>query len=493
MKSIGKHRASMFLAFAFLAPPLLAQQPQDPNEPSDPLGAVGLPAPGREGVDCVRVPLCPNGAVINGEAYAGNQKLWQSDFNAQLLKLVDVSSNCQVLTTCPTPGAISPSENTLLNGILYHYDFGTGLLYGINPSTCAVVSTCNPPGDDFAEGLTNDGTFLWKGDSTTLYKFNPTNCQIVSSCPNPTGDSADGLSFCGTYLVMLGYSGRIYQIDPTTCQVVSSCLLNQGAAGNGITSDRISKLFVDQSANIDQVDLGCNVQFGFPNFLDPSPCGPTNALQGSVGVPLSFQMAAKANTGIPGEFVTLDTAGLPTGASSAPALPLQGQPAQTTVNWTPAANQVGTTLIIFTATDQLGQVTTCVVTVNVGTVTFCDCPPPGPAPCGNNGLPGNGCNNSLGLGGANLSIDGNTLMVRRTQPGVTVIFVKGTPGPTLPFFDGLLCMTNLVRFGKTTANAGGVATAQSLGSGSYQAYYRDNPFAPPACGNNANATNAITF
>jgi hypothetical protein len=352
--------SSPLLALALLGGLSTAQQ----QDPADPIGAIGVPETGL-GVNCVRVPLCPNAALINGEAYAGNNRLWQTDFNADVIKLVDVSNNCTVLQTCPAPGGLSPSENTLLGSTLYHYDFGTGLMYGINTANCAVVSTCNPPGDDFAEGLTNDGTFLWRGDSTTLYKFDPANCQVVATCPNPPGDSADGLSMCGQFLLMLGYSGRVYQIDPTTCRVVSSCILNQGAAGNGIASDRISRLFADQPTNIDQLDLDCDVQFGFPNFLDPTPCGVANTVMGSAGVPLSFQVIAEANTDLPGEFVTLTSGPLPAGASMTPNLPVQGQPASSTFNWTPGVGQVGVTTVLFIATDQLGQSTTCEVTINI--------------------------------------------------------------------------------------------------------------------------------
>ena len=229
---------------------------------TDPAGAPGTTPQLPNTVSCNRVPVCTDTQIYNGEAFAGPGLIWRTNFVASTLELYDVNT-CQVIKRCPAPGAVAPSELTLLNGILYHYDFGTGLLYGIDPNTCQVVYTCNPPGDDLGEGLTNDGTALWKGDSQNLYRFIPSasaGCQVVKVCPNPAGDSADGLSFCGEHLIMLGYSGNLYEIDPASCTVLGLCPLNAGASGNGITSDRTAILYVDDVApKLDRVDVGCRI------------------------------------------------------------------------------------------------------------------------------------------------------------------------------------------------------------------------------------------
>lgn len=232
--------------------------------PSDPDGAPGTKVQRPPGVvACNRVSVCAGGSLYNGQAFAGPGRIWRTNFFGRTLEFYD-TDNCAVLTSCPAPGGVSPSELTLFSGVLYHYDFGTGLLYGIDPNTCLVVYVCDPPGDDLAEGLTHDGTALWKGDSHNLYRFLPTasgGCQVLSVCPNPAGDAADGLSFCGDNLIMLGYSGTLYEIDPATCVTVGLCPLNEGASGDGITSDRSALLFVDNSSTnqLDRLDVGCDI------------------------------------------------------------------------------------------------------------------------------------------------------------------------------------------------------------------------------------------
>lgn len=349
----------MFPLFVALAtvPSFSSAIPQR-HDPMDPVGAVGAPA-FEEGLGCDRVPLCASVASSNGEAWVGNGQVWVTDFNAHQLRLVDTTQGCNVIRSCQAPGGGQPSEVTVLGNTIYHYDFGVGLLFRIDAQTCQLLSFCNPPGDDLAEGLTNDGQYLWKGDSQALYKFDPATCQVVQVCPNPPGDSADGLTMCGDYLIMLGYSGRIYQIDPSTCAVVSSCALFLGAAGNGVTSDRVDRLFVDQSNAIDRVNLSCDMPFGQPLCNTPA------AVMGSVGVPVSFSASGEAANGSPGQNVTLSVTGLPPGAAMVPPLPLVGQPATSQFSWTPGPAQVGTFVVTFTILDNLGNTSSCSTTITI--------------------------------------------------------------------------------------------------------------------------------
>ena len=240
-----------------------ATAPVFASDPSDPQNAIGLG--GSPAATCARVNLCTGGAISNGEAYAGPGLLWRTNFLNNTLELVDLANGCAVIKSCPAPGASSPSELTFLNGVLYHYDFGTGLIYAIDPTTCQVLASCDPPGDDLAEGLTNDGQALWRSDSVELIKFTPPSaagpgCQVLARCPLPPGDSADGLTMCQGNLIMLGYSGTVYSIDPNTCTVTGSCDLNAGASGNGVTSNRINTIYADDvSGDLDQIDVGCHI------------------------------------------------------------------------------------------------------------------------------------------------------------------------------------------------------------------------------------------
>ncbi len=227
---------------------------------SDPAGAVGINNGATE--ECDRISVCSSSDLANGEAWTPEGYLWQTDFNAGELKLIDIENDCTVVSSRPAPGGSSPSENAYNGTYLYHYDFGTGMMYEIDPGTCTTVSSADPPGDDSAEGLTydyNSGLF-WKGDSQMLYGFTYDNgaINVVTTCANPAGDSADGLAVCGSYLLVLGYSGTLYQIDLETCEEVSSCQLNAGALGNGIASDLVSTLWVDQPGFTDILDRDCD-------------------------------------------------------------------------------------------------------------------------------------------------------------------------------------------------------------------------------------------
>lgn len=102
-------------------------------------------------------------------------------------------------------------------------------------------------------------------------------------------------------------------------------------------------------------------------FATPTPCGQT--FQALVGTPVQFTIAAAAATGLPGNAVTLDVGAVPAGAVHTPALPIlvtgQNGSATTDLSWTPTAAQIGPHTFVYTATDQLNQVTTCTIQVNV--------------------------------------------------------------------------------------------------------------------------------
>lgn len=112
-----------------------------------------------------------------------------------------------------------------------------------------------------------------------------------------------------------------------------------------------------------------------PSFDPPTPCGET--LTVSVGSPLTFDAVGLATNGLAGQGVSIDASGDPAplnGGTFTPALPTAlGQPAQTQFSWTPTAADVGMHTITLTATDQLGQASSCDVDVLVTFGTpYCD-------------------------------------------------------------------------------------------------------------------------
>jgi hypothetical protein len=98
-----------------------------------------------------------------------------------------------------------------------------------------------------------------------------------------------------------------------------------------------------------------------PVFQPPTPqCGST--LMATAGVPISFVVCA-------GDVDATDTVTLsgtlPAGATTVPGLPVSGNPACVTVNWTPTVGQLGTSDFVFTAVDTHQRTAACTIHVLV--------------------------------------------------------------------------------------------------------------------------------
>ena len=196
------------------------------------------------------------------------------------------------------------------------------------------------------------------------------------------------------------------------------------------------------------------------------------------------------------------------GGNFVPPLPAGPAPAvQTEFHWTPQPADVGTWHLQFTATDQIGQTTDCLVTIHVPAPSFLNFCVPGingviPCPCSNPGDVGHGCDNSIGTGGALLEGFGTASLAADTVH-FTSSFERATAfslllqarGPTnngVQFGQGVRCVSNtLKRLYVHTAVAGVVTypqgtdlpvSAQSAVRGDvitagelryYLSYYRD--------------------
>jgi hypothetical protein len=142
-------------------------------------------------------------------------------------------------------------------------------------------------------------------------------------------------------------------------------------------------------------------------------------------------------------------------------------------------------------------------------------------PCGNNGLPGNGCENSSSTGGAHASASGTTspdtivLNVTGEKPTALSVFLQGTTSiSTLNYGDGLRCVGGTFkRLYARNASAGQVSaphagdpsiTTRSAALGDpipsgatryYMISYRDpSPsFCPSPMGGTFNTTNAVSI
>jgi hypothetical protein len=95
-----------------------------------------------------------------------------------------------------------------------------------------------------------------------------------------------------------------------------------------------------------------------PVFQPPTPqCGAI--FMATAGVPVSFTVCAGDVDAT--DVVTL-TGTLPPGATTIPALPVSGNPACVTVNWTPTLQQLGNNVFTFTATDTHLRTASCTIT-----------------------------------------------------------------------------------------------------------------------------------
>ncbi|MBJ6110716.1 T9SS type A sorting domain-containing protein [Hymenobacter sp. BT523] len=102
---------------------------------------------------------------------------------------------------------------------------------------------------------------------------------------------------------------------------------------------------------------------------------PPNAYVYRVAPGQAVAFGVRATDSDPNDVVNLLAYGVPPGATATPALPLDGNPVQTTFAWTPTAANLGTTVISFVAQDLAGGQATTSVTIEVTLRPRFDVPP----------------------------------------------------------------------------------------------------------------------
>lgn len=131
-------------------------------------------------------------------------------------------------------------------------------------------------------------------------------------------------------------------------------------------SDGQTSILVDFLINITRV----SVPPVFDYSLTPSN---GHVYQLAPGQPLTF--GVRATDSDAGDAVRLQGIGLPPGSVMSPALPVSGNPVQSTFSWTPTINNLGTSVISFVAEDLAGVQSTSSVTIQVSTRPVFDVPP----------------------------------------------------------------------------------------------------------------------
>jgi len=201
-----------------------------------------------------------------------------------------------------------------------------------------------------------------------------------------------------------------------------------------------------------------------------------------------------------------------------------GSPIFGSIATTPAQNATilapnGTYTNIHTQAHPGGEIRgTNVLSPPVGTAMCFGDGTGGACPCGNNGGPGRGCENSVATGGALLEASGhvspdNVVLIATGERATAIsIFMQGNVMiAPVTFGDGLRCLSGIKRLATKNAIAGAVAfpegaepsittRAAALGQpnppGStrwYQTYYRDGlaTFCAPPVGDSFNVGNMV--
>jgi len=239
--------------------------------------------------------------------------------------------NCPISTDAPCPPGVGQTCTFTVPGV---DPDGDPLFFRMATSSEAfngLVNSSNSPGSVFHQPGPPNSTFSASIDSSTgVYTWNTCGATLASSGLNT---------------------------------LYSTQVIIEDRLPDGVTV----KSHIPVDFLIQLVPLVNNPpQFDHP----PTPvCGSTQTVLAGNNVSFTVQ----ATDPDVGDIVTLNVAGLPTGATMNPTLPTTGNPVSSVLSWTPTAAQVGTYVVNFSATDQSQQQVTCPVTIEVDcNVALCD-------------------------------------------------------------------------------------------------------------------------
>jgi hypothetical protein len=167
-----------------------------------------------------------------------------------------------------------------------------------------------------------------------------------------------GANNCANALSIDSSSGLVTW-DPTGCDTAAVC--GDVAFTNTLYSAQVMVEDGQTKAPVDFLLLLLPASANNPPAFTSAVCGTT--VDAVVGAPVQFAVSAQDGDG--GDSVDLNVAGLPAGATMTPPLPLNGNPASSTFDWTPGPGDVGVTPLTFTATDESQEQALCAVNVEV--------------------------------------------------------------------------------------------------------------------------------
>lgn len=274
------------------------------------------------------------------------------------------AASAQIVTDCHT--AVIPLEltNFLRTASLPKFDTALGELQGVEIHvTARATGTSRMESLDAAPSVVN-----------TRFSVDLTVSQADSTVVMfmvPIADFQDTLAAYDGVLDYAGTSGitrdnieamdeRSSIIDPTP----ENLALFTGTDSTDFIADASGSSMASGSGNLltrfdTRAGIEIEICYTYLVVSPPTVSCPGN-LMASVGVPVSFQVCA--TDADQGDLVTLNGV-LPAGAVANPPFPVVGNPACTTITWTPQSDQIGDNAFTFSANDVLGDSATCTTVV----------------------------------------------------------------------------------------------------------------------------------
>jgi hypothetical protein len=227
----------------------------------------------------------------------------------------------------------------------------------------------SPFNDVFGFFVNGQNIAIVPGTASTPVSINNVNCNNPYSPPSG--------SHCGQFVNndLSDGSGAINtEMDGLTLVFSATVAVSPGFNHIKLSIGDAGDSVLDSNVFIRAGSLVC----GNPGPVCEAPmpaielgAGPQAA---DIGVPFSHPIRAIATNGLPGQQVTVTgvsaskngvPAAMPPGASITPALPVMGQPALATFDWTPGNRDSGTWVFVYSLVDQLGATGFGTVQLNV--------------------------------------------------------------------------------------------------------------------------------
>ncbi|MBO2008270.1 cadherin-like domain-containing protein [Hymenobacter negativus] len=240
--------------------------------------------------------------------------------------------------------------------------------YTVSTSTCCRISTLenNADGDFYFSTRVVAGSANDSPVSTLLPIINLPVNQAGASYMVPSSDpNGNTLTYSAATSADLGNidftNAPGMTVNPSTGQVSFSTVgKTVGQLYNAVVkvSDGSTSIILDHI-----IQISATASNAAPVFTAPTP---PNGTVYTVTAGQLVTFGVRATDSDAGDNVNLQAVGVPSGASTAPALPTSGNPVQTTFSFTPTAAQVGNNYVIsFVAQDNSAQTTTTSVTIQV--------------------------------------------------------------------------------------------------------------------------------